>query len=289
MNRQVPENKKNKPIAIIGNGKAAFHMMHYFALVGQPYLQWYRPSKSNSKATQLFSAKKKPTSRLTKYKDKIQSLFKASNALDSIVAKAQTVLLLIPDGQIESFVVENTVLKNKTLVHFSGALSSKYVMGCHPLMTFGAQLYSKDTYQNIPFVVDKGVDFKGLFPLLKNPIHNINPEDKALYHAYCVMAGNFSQMLWKNLQQGLEKINLPVDLMSHYLRQNTENFISDPNHSMTGPMVRGDLSTIAKHQQALLDHPLQGVYQSFVDLNRQTKQSEISQCNSREPSKRNQL
>ncbi len=261
MNRQVPESKKIEPIAIIGNGRAASHMKHYFASVGQSYLQWYRSSESNAKK-----------SRLSRYKDKIQNLFKSSTTLESVVSKTQVVLLLLPDDQIEPFITRNPALKSKTVVHFSGSLHTNQAIGCHPLMTFGAQFYAEEIYKNIPFVVDEGVEFKALFPLLENPVHNIKTEDKALYHAYCVMAGNFSQMLWKNIQEGLEQINLPADIMSAYLLQNTKNFTKDSECSMTGPMIRGDESTIAKHQKVLSGHPLQDVYESFYQLNNQTKQ-----------------
>ncbi len=261
MNRQVPESNNIESIAIIGNGKVANHMRHYFAAVGQPFTHWFRANNTSSQ--------EKPQSRLSRYKLKLQNLFKPSSSLESVVSNSQTVLLLIPDDQIEPFILKNPILKNKKLVHFSGSLNSQYAIGCHPLMTFGEQLYSFDKYLKTPFVVDEGVDFNSIFPLFENPVHEINTKDKALYHAYCVMAGNFSQMLWRNIQQGLEQINLPAELMSAYLQQNTENFINDSEQSMTGPMIRGDVSTIEKHQEALLGHPLQKIYQSFYELNKQ--------------------
>ena len=220
MNRQVPESKNIEPIAIIGNGKAARHIMHYFDIVGQPFTHWFRANKSLS-----HSPFDKNQSRLSRYKLKLQNIFKSSTSLESSFSDIQTVLILIPDDQIDSFIAKNPFLKNKMLIHFSGSLNSQYAIGCHPLMTFGEQFYSLEKYQKIPFVVDQGIEFKSIFPLLENPVHEIHSEDKALYHAYCVMAGNFSQMLWKNIQQGLEQLNLPAELMSAYLQQNTENFI----------------------------------------------------------------
>ncbi len=255
MNRQVPEK-----IAIVGNGKVAHHMIQYFGLVGQPFVHWFRESKANQSV-----ASGRAQSKLAAFKRKLQSLIKPQS-LAAAIERVDTVLLLIPDDQIESFIRQNPVLKGKTCVHFSGSLNTELAIGCHPLMTFGADLYDLESYQSIPFVVDEGVEFKTLFPLFKNPTHGIQANHKALYHAYCVMAGNFSQMLWKTLGHELEQINLPKDLMSQYLLQNTKNFINNPEKSATGPFVRGDFATIEKHQQALRNHPLSAVYQTFYNL-----------------------
>ncbi len=261
MNRQVPEK-----IAIVGNGKVAHHMIRYFELVGQPFVHWFRQTKPKQ-----HKAPQRAHSKLAAFKQKLQSLIisKAPTSLAKTIAEAGVVLLLIPDDQIESFIRQNPVLQHKTCVHFSGSLNTKMASGCHPLMTFGADLYDLAFYQSIPFVVDEGVDFKSLFHLFENPVHTIKAKHKAAYHAYCVMAGNFSQMLWKIIGEEMEQINLPKDLMSQYLLQNTKNFINNPDGSATGPFVRGDFATIEKHQLALREHKLGAVYQTFSDLHQQ--------------------
>lgn len=260
MNRQVPEK-----IAVVGNGKMARHMIRYFELVGQPYVQWFRQSKS---AITSQSSR----SRLARFKQKINQLWvQPTDSLSESLHDVSTVLLLIPDDQIESFIQSNPVLDGKSLVHFSGSLFSRQAKGCHPLMTFGDELYDLEKYQSIPFVTDENVAFKQLFPLFKNTVHSIKPEHKSKYHALCVMAGNFSQMLWQAVDQEMQQLALPADLMTSYLKQNTENFVSNPEGSATGPFVRGDLNTIAAHQMALLNHPLAGIYQAFYEFNEQNK------------------
>lgn len=261
MNRQVPEQ-----IAIVGNGKVARHMMHYFASVGQPYTHWFRQTKSSPVSGDHSNAK---PSRLASYKQQLRHLFQLNSSVDTQLGSAPIVLLLIPDDQIQQFIASNPSIKNKKLVHFSGSLNIEGAVGCHPLMTFGPDLYDENEYTKIPFVVDEGVDFKSLFPLFTNPVHHIKLEDKARYHAYCVMAGNFSQMMWQAIGREMQRINLPTDVMSAYLLQNTKNFIQNPELSATGPFVRGDLKTIAKHQVALAAHPFAEVYQAFFNLNRE--------------------
>ncbi len=255
MTRQVPEQKGVQPIAILGNGKVARHMAHYFELIGQPYTQWSRnPSESNTSKLARFKRILKRTTQ-TKQQDLAES-----------IGAVERVLLLIPDDQIESFITNNPILADKTCIHFSGSLNTPLAVGCHPLMTFGQSLYDLDTYQKIPFVIDEGVVFDSLFPLFKNTVHSISSDHKAIYHAYCVMAGNFSQMLWKAISAELPSIDLPSDIMTQYLYQNTQNFIKNPDLSATGPLVRGDILTVQKHQKALQNLPLGDIYQAFVDM-----------------------
>ncbi len=264
MNRQVPETQKTKPVAIVGNGKMAKHMIRYFELVGQPYVHWFRQTNSSSTASLT------NLSRLARFKQKINKIFNPTDgSLTVCIADVTKVLLLIPDDQIENFIQSNPILQNKTVIHFSGSLFTDKAQGCHPLMTFGDQLYDLATYQSIPFVVDDQVEFSQLFPLFDNTVHSIKPEHKIMYHAMCVMAGNFSQMMWQAIGKEMEQLDLPQDLMSAYLKQNTENFITNPENSATGPFVRGDFNTIKAHQMALLNQPLAGIYQAFYDLNQQ--------------------
>lgn len=232
MNRQVP----NTTYTIVGDGKVARHMMHYFNLLGINFNQWQHKQSTKQ--------------------------------LQRTVAQSDVVLILISDDAIAAFIHENSFLQDKTLVHFSGTLVLDYAFGCHPLMTFGTDLYDLPTYQNIPFVCDEGIAFTELFPKLQNQSFNIPASQKAYYHALCVMAGNFTQTLMRETSKQLnENLGLPDDILFPYLLQNTRNFINNPQQSATGPIQRGDFTTVKKHLQALAGNTLKNIYQSFVTLN----------------------
>lgn len=236
MNRQVPKTKNTLRYTIVGDGKVSQHFCQYFKLLGVNFNTWSR---------------KQPVP-----------------ALKLSIASSNVVLLLISDNAIEQFVQNNPCLLNKRLVHFSGTLVLKNIVGCHPLMTFNHQKYDLNTYQSIPFVCDESVDFKSLFPQLQNQWFNISLSDKAYYHAMCVVAGNFSQTLMRETSKELnQQLKLPKDILFPYLLQNTLNFIDNPENSSTGPIQRGDFTTVNNHLQALKNHPLSTVYQSFVNLN----------------------
>ena len=233
MNRQVP----NKTYTIVGDGKVARHMMHYFNLVGISFNQWQRKQSTKQ--------------------------------LQQTVAQSDVVLILISDDAIQTFIQVNPFLQNKTLVHFSGTLVIDNVFGCHPLMTFGQDLYALETYQNIPFVCDEGVVFNNLFPQLQNQSFNIPAAQKAYYHAMCVMAGNFTQTLMRESANHLhENLGLPVDILFPYLLQNTQNFINNPKQSATGPIQRRDFTTVKKHLQVLEGDNLAGIYKSFLKFSK---------------------
>lgn len=176
------------------------------------------------------------------------------------------VLLAIHDSAIEPFIREHEFLSEKTLIHFSGSLSTPLAESAHPLMTFSEQLYDLETYRKIPFVLEKGRrHFEELFPALKNPHYAIPQEQKTLYHALCVMSGNFTTILWEKFFKELEQtFRLPRELVYPYLAQIALNLQKGEASVLTGPLVRGDHTTIDRHLNVLGQDPFKEVYQSFV-------------------------
>ena len=94
----------------------------------------------------------------------------------------------------------------------------------------------------------------------------INVEDKARYHAMCVMAGNFSQILWKSVSDRFEQqFELPAESLHPYLKQLVSNFVDHPETALTGPLARNDLQTIERNLNALNGDRMQAIYHSFVE------------------------
>jgi predicted short-subunit dehydrogenase-like oxidoreductase (DUF2520 family) len=221
-------------------------MRHYFGLLGLPCSGWSR--RDNSPFNTHPSVP-------------------ATDRLKRTIAPASHVLLLVSDGAIGHFVADHPILQGKTLVHCSGALSIPGVAGAHPLMTFGEELYHLDRYRKIPFAVESPWGFEEILPGLPNPHWSVEPDQKALYHALCVMAGNFPQILWRAVADRLEQ-DLAIDTgaMEPYLRQVLENFLSAPARALTGPLARGDHSTVERNLAALDGDPLHSLYQSFSEF-----------------------
>lgn len=235
--RQVPL------YTIIGDGRMARHFSHYLQLLGIPFLQWSR--------------------RLDPQKNK----------LSQIIAQSDRILILIKDSVIESFVKENPELENKIRIHFSGALVTPLAYGAHPLMSFSEQLYELEDYQKIPFILEESdKKFSDLFPHLNNPHFYIAANKKARYHAYCVMSGNFTSLLWNSFFKELENnFQLPKEVAFPYMESIFKNLKENPGNALTGPLVRKDQKTIKANLEALIEDPFQKIYQTFVEVYSQEK------------------
>ncbi len=230
--RQVPPSA-TPPLGIVGDGRVARHFRHYFTSLGLPVSGWSRSGEGPSPPEAL--------------------------------ASCQTVLVLIPDGEIVPFIDAWPVLREKRLVHCSGRLVAAALEGAHPLMTFGPELYELSAYRAIPFVLDAGgTPFSTLLPGLPNPSFTIPAADRPYYHALCVIAGNFSTMLWVKLFDELEgRLGIPASAAHPYLRQMAANLMADGDNALTGPLVRGDTETITANLRALEGDPYHAVYAAF--------------------------
>ena len=226
--RQVPE------FGIVGNGRVARHFRHYLQLLGIPVSAWSRSEAGPSPPDALRSCR--------------------------------TVLLLIRDEAIAPLVGAWPDLRAKRLVHFSGSLVTPVAEAAHPLMTFGPDLYDLDAYRAIPFVLDAGgTPFAELLPGLPNPSYAIPAAQRPYYHALCVMAGNFSTVLWQKLFDELEtRFDIPASAAHPYLARVAANLATDAGRALTGPLSRGDARTIAANLEALEGDPFQAVYSAFV-------------------------
>lgn len=227
-----------KTILIIGSGKLAQHLNHWFNLI-------------------------ELTQNQTRSKILNWDRHQDPRAIHNYVSQATHVWLAISDAAIIPFYEKYLAGHDVIPVHFSGALHDERLISTHPLMSFSHELYPNETYQRIQFALTGAADLQTALPGFKNSFFTVAPGDKPLYHALCVMAGNFPQMLWNEIYQLAEKHNIPAEAFNLYLQQITKNFIQSQAKALTGPFARKDISTIEKNIQALQGTSLQPIYQSF--------------------------
>jgi hypothetical protein len=225
---------------IIGGGRVSLHMQTYFKLKGLKYAVWTRKKNTPEELKQL------------------------------IKSNSRT-LLLIRDDQMDTFLEKYPELNNTNTVHFSGARSVGNLAAAHPLMTFGTVQYDLKTYEEIPFVTEIGKKtFSEIFPELKNSAFAIHSHQKALYHALCVLVGNFTTLLWEHIGKTIEKdLALPQKILQPYLKQvskNTLDGMANNYSALTGPVSRGDISTIIRNIDALSDLPERDLYFEFLKM-----------------------
>jgi 2-dehydropantoate 2-reductase len=232
--RQVPANSDKYSYLIVGNGRLSKHFQHYFQLKNISFKVWTR---NTSESHQTFEK------------------------------NAESILVLINDDAIQNFLENNsgTFSKSKNLIHCSGMLSTPLAESAHPLMTFADELYSLEKYESVNFITEKGrKSFNELFPELNNLSYAIESSEKTLYHAYCVLSGNFTTLMWKFFFNYLKSNNIPDSAAFPHLIATKENLMK-ASQPLSGPLIRNDSNTIFRHLQVLEDHPLRNLYISFLE------------------------
>ncbi|GGF89386.1 MULTISPECIES: Rossmann-like and DUF2520 domain-containing protein [Cysteiniphilum] len=225
----------NPSYGIIGNGRLARHIQFYFKLINIPHTLWHRQQPESP---------------------------------EDILGQSDIILLAISDDAIDAFLNAHPRLNNKLCVHFSGALVSQHALSYHPLMTFSPELQDLDFYQNLFFVgEDNEPTFSTIFPQLTNPFIQIPQAKKAYYHALCVMANNFTTLLWqKFFNEMTTTFDASLNDLKPYLKQTLLNIDNDYNNALTGPLKRQDLQTIKRNLDALEDDSFIKIYQAFVEV-----------------------
>lgn len=233
---QVPV--MNAKFLLIGRGRLAQHLHHVHSrLLGQEIRQWHR--------------------RLS------------MEVLERDLEWATHVGLAISDRALADFYQAHLAGRpTLKVVHFSGASSVPGTACAHPVMSFGAQIFSDDIYPRIVFAVTGAESLSEVLPGWTNPWIPLAEADKGLHHAWCVLAGNFPVMMWTEFERQLTARGAPNDSARIYVQQIAANFRSQGDLALTGPLVRGDLETIEKNIQALGASPWAGVYRAFLEVPR---------------------
>ncbi len=218
---------------LIGHGRLATHLRHYLELESRPVMQWHRGMPQ---------------------------------PVGEALAEATVILLAISDDALEPFIAGHPEVGDRTLIHFSGSLVLDDAGGLHPLMTFGPEPYALDDYRAIPFVAERGgPSFGEIFPGFFNPAWTIDPGLKPLYHALCVLAGNFTTLLWAKAFEDFEgRLGLPREVLRPFLERTAANTLDGGAAALTGSLARGDRGTAARDLAALDGDPYSEVYRALA-------------------------
>lgn len=133
-------------------------------------------------------------------------------------------------------------------------------------MSFGTELYPESFYPKIHFALTGADSLRDLFPNWSNSFSKISAEQKPLYHALCVLGGNFPVLLWNKMESDLKAMGLPEEGVRLYIQRVSENYLKMGSLALTGPLVRKDKSTIQKNLAALSRDPWEKVYRAFREV-----------------------
>ncbi len=231
---------------LVGDGRLATHFKEYFTRLGLQVVQWSRRIEQQE-----------------------------GHKPHEVLSRADAILVLIQDAAIEPWVVRyleqrqsiSSLNPNQKIIHCSGSLESPLLPGFHPLMSFGKELYSLEMYERVSFVCEESaIQFKDVFPTLKNPHYTIAGREKAFYHALCVLGGNFTVLLWQKLFSDLEKrLGIPAAAALPYLERVTANVHADYKTALTGPIPRKDYVTLDRDLSALRGDQYEAIFRVFME------------------------
>ncbi|MBY0452354.1 MAG: DUF2520 domain-containing protein [Bdellovibrionaceae bacterium] len=226
----------NSPVLLIGSGRLAKHLQHWHRLLNPPYsvTTWSRNESLETLKTHL--------------------------------QNHRLVWLAVSDSSLAGFYNEHLADSGAQVVHFSGAFHDDRMVSAHPLMSFSQDLYTLPDYQKIYFSLTGTHSLAEILPGFQNAFGILTSEQKPLYHALCVLTGNVPQMLWSKTLDNFRQLNIPDSAIDAYIQRTTANFVELKEKSVTGPIARGDASTIEKNIQALAPFNfLKKIYIQFAE------------------------
>lgn len=224
----------SKTVLIIGSGRLAKHLHYWNSLQAKPnhIIKWNRSENPG--------------------------------LLSEFLQQADLVWLAISDSALQTFFENHLLASAKPVVHFSGAFSDNRMKCAHPLMSFPNELLPDATYMATWFAISETDTLNEMLPGFSNASFAVSAKMKPLYHALCVVAGNFPQLLWNEVDYSRKQLNIPEAAFSIYLQQTLDNFLNLKSKALTGPLIRHDQNTMDKNRTALVNTKLHSIYAAFM-------------------------
>ena len=234
----------------IGAGKVGFSLGKYLKENNIDISGYYSKSQHSSKEAAIFTNTRQ------------------YNNLEDLIKNSDAIFITTPDNQIADVwnEVKKLPIKEKLICHCSGSISSEvfsninnhgaYGYSIHPMFAISDKYNSyKDLSQAFITIEgnEKHIEYlKMLFSHLGNDVAIINKENKILYHAASVTVSNLVLGLINNGVNYLEECGFTKEMAIKALYPLIENNLRNIKErgavsSLTGPIERGDLSTVINH------------------------------------------
>lgn len=185
------------------------------------------------------------------------------------------IILAVPDAAVTAVARElgesGSIMDRHTVLHVSGILEltaldplreCRCALGAvHPLQSIADPRRAPDLLDGATAVVDgdqRGVKVAwDLARSLGLECLRIEAKSRATYHAAAVFASNYTAVLAAVARRLMERAGVPAErawpALKPLLFGTMQNLLeSDPQSALTGPVVRGDASTVRKHLEHLL-------------------------------------
>lgn len=244
--------KKNK-ITIIGSGNVATQLGKAFKRCGHEIVFVYSPN--------IYHA--------ARLGEELKSSWGKTLGLISRFP-ADAYIIAVKDDAITRVIKQMPSLKNKLVIHTSGATDisvlKKKFSNCGVLwqvQTIKAR--TKVDFQKVPLVIEASnpsslKKLKQLAGCLSKKIYVFNSKQRRVLHLGAVWANNFPNHLYVLAEALLKKHHLPFELFGPMILSTSKNGIINPHASQTGPAKRNDKKTMASHLKLLPDKNYKTIY-----------------------------
>lgn len=176
---------------------------------------------------------------------------------------ADIIVLCIPDDAIENL-TQKFSDSNSLVCHTSGSTGIEALKQCRNAgVIWPFQTLTKNkaiSYDALPLAIEADSE-SSLLRLEKitdvsNNVNHINTSQRLHMHLAAVFANNFTNHMMSIAEDLCNKHNLDFRLLHPLLKETVDKAISTgPSKAQTGPAVRNDNKTIAKHLELLNNYP----------------------------------
>lgn len=189
----------------------------------------------------------------------------------ALAPEADLILVTTPDDAVErvvtALVTADVVGEGHRVVHLSGAqglaplrraaLAGAHVAACHPAQTVPSADASPDVLVGAAWAVTAAAGDRpwahDLVVQLGGDPHDLDEDVRTLYHAALVVGANAAGAVTAVARQLLlaARVDDPGGFLRPLMEASVANVLRDGASALTGPVVRGDAGTVARHLAAL--------------------------------------
>ena len=244
-------------IGFIGAGKVGFTLGKYFSEHGIDVTGYFSRSEDSAKEAAEFTGSR------------------CFGDIGELIEKSDVLFLTVPDGIITDVYREvvKYPVRDKLICHCSGAMTASkafpdiretgaFAYSVHPLFAVSSKFKAYEELADVFFAIEGDEeridDIEGLLRSACLHYQRIESDSKIGYHCAAAIASNLMIGLVKESVDILGRCGFSSDdalsALTPLIRGNVQHMLDDGlAESLTGPLERGDISTIEKHLGSFAD------------------------------------
>jgi predicted short-subunit dehydrogenase-like oxidoreductase (DUF2520 family) len=189
-----------------------------------------------------------------------------TNSADEIVKDASFYLVSLPDQVLPGF-LEHFKIKDKLIVHTAGSYGIdvfgeeyRYFGVLYPLQTFSKK-FDLDI-SVVPILIEACdnetlKEIEKIARVISDKVIETDAETRRWIHLSALFASNFTNHMYVLAEELMKSRNLDPDILNPLIEETfRKSRLMDPAEAQTGPAVRNDVNTLAKHIKMLENKPL---------------------------------